>query len=352
MTTEIKLWKIKQDNKLDVVKSSKLNLEARLEEWLEKDIALVSDGILIIGRQVGTIYGGTIDLLGMDRNGDLILLELKRDKTPREITAQILDYASWIKDLSNEIVSNIANNYLGQRNGLTLEDAFQKKFGIELPEVINESHSMLIIASQIDPASERIIKYLSETYGVNINAATFQHFEDDGGAEILGRAFLIQPSEGSSEGASPGPKRRTRPKNLSLEELSRMAEARGLGEFYKNLTSALEKEFVKTPNRSSLAFYGSIGDGRKSIFSLIPTQSSKEEGLKFQVYITRFIKYFDISREILLSMLPENKEDWKYYPDADVDYSGCIGYFQTEDEVNKFITWLSTLRERIAQDSS
>jgi hypothetical protein len=347
MTTEIKLWKIKPDNKLDVVKSSKLNLEARLEEWLEKDISLVSDGILIIGRQVGTIYGGTIDLLGMDRNGDLVLLELKRDKTPREITAQILDYASWIKDLSNEIVSNIANNYLRLRNGLTLENAFQKKFGIELPEVINESHSMLIIASRIDPASERIIKYLSETYGVNINAATFQHFEEDNGTEIIGRAFLIQPSEID---VSPGPSPKRKP-NLSQEELSKKAEERGVGDFYKNLTSALEQNFIKTTTRSSLAFYGSIDEGRKSIFSLIPTQSSKEEGLKFQVYITRFVKYFNISREALLSMLPENKEDWKYYPDADPDYSGCIGYFQTEAEVNRFTTWLRTLNGKMDQDN-
>jgi hypothetical protein len=315
MTTEIKLWKIKPDNKLDVVKSSKLNLEARLEEWLEKDISLVSDGILIIGRQVGTIYGGTIDLLGMDRNGD--------------------------------IVSNIANNYLRLRNGLTLENAFQKKFGIELPEVINESHSMLIIASRIDPASERIIKYLSETYGVNINAATFQHFEEDNGTEIIGRAFLIQPSEID---VSPGPSPKRKP-NLSQEELSKKAEERGVGDFYKNLTSALEQNFIKTTTRSSLAFYGSIDEGRKSIFSLIPTQSSKEEGLKFQVYITRFVKYFNISREALLSMLPENKEDWKYYPDADPDYSGCIGYFQTEAEVNRFTTWLRTLNGKMDQDN-
>ena len=348
MTTEIKLWKIKQDNKLDVVKNSKLNLEGRLETWLEKDISLVSDGILIIGRQVGTIYGGTIDLLGMDRNGDLVLLELKRDKTPREITAQVLDYASWVKDLSNEIVSNIANNYLGSRNGLTLEDAFQKKFSIELPEVINESHSMLIIAGQIDPASERIIKYLSETYGVNINAATFQHFEEENGVEIIGRTFLIQPSEID---ASTGSSTKRKP-NLSLEELSKKAEERGLGEFYGNLTSALEKYLIKKRTKSSIAFYGRIGDGVRSIFSLIPTQSSQEEGLKFQVYISRFINYFNIDEDSLLSMLPENKEDWKFYPDADVDYSGCIGFFKTENEVNRFIAWLRTLKGRIAQDNS
>lgn len=329
-----------KDDKLEIVTCSKLNMEERLETWLEKDISLVSDEILVIGRQVETSYGGIIDLLGMDSEGDLVLLELKRDRTPREITAQILDYASWVKDLSNETVSNIANGFLSHQAGLTLDKAFQKKFGIELPDVINESHRMIIIASQIDPASERIIKYLSETYGVDINAATFQHFEDDSGAEIIGRIFLIQP--GKNEVPRSGPKKRQNP--LRQEELSRIAEERGLGEFYKILTMSLEKYFIKTTNRSALAFYGSIGDGKKSIFSLIPTQSSQEEGLKFQVYTLRFTNYFNIDKDRLLSMLPENKKDWKYYPDADADYSGCTGYFQTENDVNKFITWLSTLK--------
>jgi hypothetical protein len=327
-----------QDNKLKVVSSSKLNLEERLETWIEKDVSLISDGILIVGRQVETSYGGVIDLLGMDRNGDLVILELKRDKTPREITAQILDYASWVKDLSNESVSNIANKYLEPSS---LETAFQKKFGIDLPEVINESHSMLIIASQIDPASERIIKYLSETYGVNINAATFQHFEDDTNLEFIGRVFLIQPSDIESSSGSSS----KRKPNLSQEELSRIANEKGLGKFYEDLTLALEKHLIKTTNRSALAFYGSIGDGRKSIFSLIPTQSSQDGGLKFQIYVSRFLNYFKIEHEILLSMLPKNKEDWKYFGEADEDYSGLTGYFQTEEEVKRFASWLNTLKE-------
>jgi hypothetical protein len=341
MTTEIKLWKIKQDDNLEIVKSSKLNLEARIETWLEKDISIISDNILIIGRQVVTSYDGVIDLLGIDSKGDLVLIELKKDKTPREITAQILDYASWVKDLSNETVSNKADDYLKQKSGLTLEEAFQKKFGIELPDVINESHSMFVAASQIDPATERIIKYLSEMYGVKINAATFQHFEDENGMELLGRAFLIQPSEVETSTGSTG-KRRS---NLSLDELSNIAKERGMEEFYNTLALALEKYLIKTTNRSALAFYGSIGDGKRSIFSLIPTQSSQEEGLKFQIYVSRFVNYFNTSKEILLSKLPKNKEDWKYFGGADEDYSGFVGFFQTEEEVNRFVEWLNTLKD-------
>jgi len=37
---------------------------------------------------------------------------------------------------------------------------------------------MLIVASEIDSSSERIIRYLSETYGVDINGVTFHHFRE------------------------------------------------------------------------------------------------------------------------------------------------------------------------------
>jgi len=46
--------------------------------------------------------GGIIDLLCIDESGNLIVVELKRDKTPREVTAQTLDYASWVDSLTSE----------------------------------------------------------------------------------------------------------------------------------------------------------------------------------------------------------------------------------------------------------
>jgi hypothetical protein len=74
-----------------------------------------------------------------------------------------LDYASWVNDLSNDKVTTVANAYLESRGCGFLEQAFRQKFRIDVPEVLNESHSMLIVGSQIDPASERIIRYLSTT---------------------------------------------------------------------------------------------------------------------------------------------------------------------------------------------
>jgi RecB family endonuclease NucS len=49
---------------------------------------------MLIGRQQDTGFGGRIDLLAIAPDGALVLIEIKRDRTPREVVAQALDYAS------------------------------------------------------------------------------------------------------------------------------------------------------------------------------------------------------------------------------------------------------------------
>lgn len=193
MPEEVKIWKIMEGDKLKEIRRTKLDLENRLECWLENDISIISNNLLIIGRQVRTEFGGEIDLLCLERNGDAVVVELKRDKTPRDVVAQVLDYGSWVSDLSNNKMSEIANAYLGD-NG-PLEEAFKHKFNEEIPEVLNENHKLLIVASDMDSSSERIVRYLSNSYGVGINTVSFQYLKDDDGSEFVARVFLIALSQ-------------------------------------------------------------------------------------------------------------------------------------------------------------
>lgn len=190
MPTEIQLWRI-EDELPTQIQRDKLDFEARLENWIRHDISLINHDLLIIGQQVQTAYGGFIDLLSIDSIGNLVIVELKRDKTPRDIVAQILDYASWVEKLGHDEVQAISNSLLKLK---TLEQAFREKFNTELPEVINERHRMYIVASSIDTTTERIVKYLSESHNVDINAATFSYFKTPQG-EILGRSLLLDDDQ-------------------------------------------------------------------------------------------------------------------------------------------------------------
>src|SRR5580704_2533750 len=99
MAFTMTLWGVR-DEELTALPKQRLDSEDRLERWIEQDVSLLGMDLLIFGRQVQTRFGGRIDLLAIDVEGNVVIIELKRDKTPREIVAQVLDYAAWVNDLS------------------------------------------------------------------------------------------------------------------------------------------------------------------------------------------------------------------------------------------------------------
>ncbi|WP_449417040.1 endonuclease NucS domain-containing protein [Phormidium nigroviride] len=335
MPDRIRLWEISKDQ-LNEITQSKLDLESRLETWLDNDISILADDLLVIGRQVITDHGGKLDLLCMDRNGDLAILELKKDKTAREVTAQALDYASWVKDLSNERVTEIANSYLLVKNGSNLENAFFDRFSSELPDLLNAEHNIIIVAAQMDSSSERIIKYLSETYGVRINVATFQYFRDSDGRELLARKFLMDVEIKSVDTSKRNP-------NLTQKQLTEIADSQELGEIYRLLYNGLipTKVFWWGTTQKGLALKGVKNN--QLMLNLLLTESTPNDGLKFKIYTDRLSDYLKIDVETLITLLPNYKQLWQ------ADWSGSVaeGFFKTEEQVNQFVAKLNEVRSAL-----
>jgi hypothetical protein len=195
-----RLYKLSNDAPVQV-STGKLANENMIQNWIAGRPDLLGLDLSIIGREVVAPDRGRIDLLGIDEEGNLSNLELKRDRTPREVIAQALDYASWVAKLSTREVHEIAVKYLKR----DLEGAFRERFKIQLPETLNESHTMVIIASKFDPSSQRIVRYLSESYDIAINTAFFTVFEDDGKTLLatdwlLDQAEVVERSEAKAKG--------------------------------------------------------------------------------------------------------------------------------------------------------
>jgi hypothetical protein len=51
----------------------------------------------------GAGFGGRIDLLAIAPDGALVLIELNRNRTPREVVAQSLDYAGWVEPSDRKV---------------------------------------------------------------------------------------------------------------------------------------------------------------------------------------------------------------------------------------------------------
>lgn len=258
MSNGVRVWTVDAGDSLKEMEPAKLDYEERIENWICANISvLVPDdsGLLVIGRQVETTFGGRIDLLCMNADGDLVVVELKRDKTPREITAQALDYASWVQDLTYERVEEIAVEYL---NGRPLRDAFEGTFpDEEYPEVINGQHSIKIVASRVDESTERIIRYLSGK-GIAINFVRFHLFRAADGREQLVRTFVVPPGQAEENSRKTKGIKRTSPSKTLQDRLEQTTDE-AEREFLKERLSDPKQEL----NRSNYAmFYRASGKVR------------------------------------------------------------------------------------------
>lgn len=177
-------------NGLARLQRGRLVSEDVLEGWIAANPRLIGLDVLVLGRQVATECGGRIDILALDADGGLVVIELKRDRTPRDIVAQVLDYASWVRRLTTRQIHELATEKLRR----PLNDAFRETFDSSLPETLNGSHSMVIVASEFDASSKRIVEYLADEHKLSINTAFFNVFEQDG-QQFLATDWLLDQEE-------------------------------------------------------------------------------------------------------------------------------------------------------------
>ena len=56
MPKDVRIWEVHAEDRLAELKPAKLDLEARIQTWLEHDISIISNDLLVIGREVGTSF--------------------------------------------------------------------------------------------------------------------------------------------------------------------------------------------------------------------------------------------------------------------------------------------------------
>ena len=103
--------------------------------------------LLLIGRQVRTDRG-IVDLLALDSNGNTVIIELKRNESPRGIVSQAISYCSHFHRNGNlEQLNKIAENHFGQISdeGLLIRKKFKEKFG-HFPTTLNGKQIIVLVA--------------------------------------------------------------------------------------------------------------------------------------------------------------------------------------------------------------
>jgi len=357
----IRLWEIASNQELSEVASTEVPLEERLEDWLESDISMLDPDLVVVGRQVRTDFGGLIDLLCIDKVGDAVVIELKKGRTPREVTAQTLDYASWVMRLTREKLAEIAEDYYKSQSLGSLEEVFQDKFGRELPETLNGDHRSIIVAESLDASTKRIIDYLAERE-VRLDLITVQHFQAGDGKRMLARVYLVDPEVAAARSRS-----RSRPTSYrTVSELQAIADENGIGDLYRQVRDGVRGILSAQPYATVVGYCGKRppedGGGVRTVMFV---GAYPEDGrLAFVLHATRFKAILGIELDALKECLPgDARETERGNPDiADVSTwvgsseeekqhaVGMIGWFRSSEEVAKFIDLLRNCAQLKAQE--
>jgi hypothetical protein len=300
MATEIKVWQIINET-LEPIETSMLEekrLEKDLENWIKTHPEILGENILVIGEQVST-SGGVIDFLGIDKEtGDLIIIELKRDRLGRDALAQAIDYASEVASWTEEDINERINKKLELiiDENLNLEDS-----NINL----NQNQKILLVGFSMEDRLQRMIDWLSEKYGMSINAVLLKYVKTKNGEELIARTMVI-PEEIEKERAE---KQRGQikiqlsdePGNYNIDELKKLllkylSEDRPVPKRIRTILLPLCLEHpIVTRNmiKEELLKRGEAEDETSA--GKIITTISREIGIEKRDYLRQILRYDKIS---------------------------------------------------------
>ena len=169
--------------------------EEEIEVLLEKNIEILERDAFIIGRQVETGYGKRIDLVAMDKDANIIIIELKKAKTDHYVLSQIFDYWSWVEKLKQEEINdNIAKSEHNGKNHLdefkSIEDKFTHHFK-KKPTAWNSKQKLIIVGEQIDVQTKEQASSLAKR-NVNVECVELNAYRNPQGTIVVVRYIPLQ----------------------------------------------------------------------------------------------------------------------------------------------------------------
>ena len=249
MSDDIRIWEIDDSSKAanPVESTNRMETENLLEELLVRNPDMLMPGLTLVGRQT-PIDSGTLDLLGVDTDGRLVVFELKREKLTRDAVAQIIDYCSWLESLTETDLAEYIARHSGT-NGVDKIDDFESWYGVRRRKQLVELRParMVLVGLGADARAHRMVEFLAQR-DVDISLSTFR------GYKYGDRTLLARQVEGGVETPNIGPGRR-----LSEAErrkaLDERARELGMDGLWQNAVKALSVAFSDTATNSGITFY-------------------------------------------------------------------------------------------------
>jgi hypothetical protein len=129
-------------SEVEIKKFSELGYNERqhLQEWIAKNPEVFGEELLIIQKEFSGFSDTNerLDLLALDKQGNLVVIENKLDDSGKDVIWQILKYASYCSSLTKSNIRDIYQDYL-KKSGKeeTAEESLNEFFDVEDLDELN-----------------------------------------------------------------------------------------------------------------------------------------------------------------------------------------------------------------------
>ncbi len=180
----------KDKNRITQIKScsfSELGFKERehLQEWLEHNSDAFGEELLLIQKEFDGFDDTKerLDLLAIDKQGNLVIIENKLDDSGRNATWQVLKYASYCSSLSKQQIKDIYQDYLNKNNrNKNSEDIISEFLNAEdFGEIqLNQNQRIILVSGNYRKEVTSTVMWLLTKYNLKIQCfkATPYSFND------------------------------------------------------------------------------------------------------------------------------------------------------------------------------
>jgi hypothetical protein len=185
--------KTKRAEKLEVVNFSDLQLKERfdVEVWVNNNPMILKEELLIISEQTILPSGRQPDLLALDKKGNLVIIELKRDDSGRDVYWQAITYAAQFSEYSFNDIIEMYEEYL-KSNGKDLSKGREliELFIEEEIENLNQNQRIILVSKEFHQDVLKASLWLLD-YGIDLKIIKLTPYKYSDDLLLLDSEVLI-----------------------------------------------------------------------------------------------------------------------------------------------------------------
>ena len=217
-----------------------------IQEWVAADPSILGEELLIIAKEFSGFdrTNERADLVAVDRDGNIVVIELKRDDTGADVHWQAIKYASYFKHAQREDIVRMLADHAKVTEDEAVTGLIQHLDMDDL-ESLNRGQRIILASHRFAPEVTSAVIWLNENTQQQdlVTCITLTPYQDDENGSFYIQASTIIPVPGTEElaisiGSGKGGDRRSFPsgavkkeddvtrylRGIALEALSRVSE--------------------------------------------------------------------------------------------------------------------------------